>query len=395
MKALRPQPRKTKQNPGQSIHEYVARFYHSIDKSFIPSEVEFQHVQAKSSTPNEKFKVLRDVQMDTYVDVMVQLVRQPYDTADRITLWVSDFTENDSFFHFAWKGPAIRADKPTDPNDYEYAMPYGAGSGGEWKGPFGKRSMQVTCFDQHATYIREQKLSMGSWVMLRNLHIKYGRNLANLEGFLRGQRNDSDLKINITQMDTTEESPDPRLKEAVRRKLDYEKEKQAQAQEIFNASWAGKKRKSNMAEMGITSSDKPKRSKNKNKRKKKSMGYEESVTSSAAVSTAVSTASSTNVNNPNGNPLRLSLLHLLSIFSVTLLPNKISQMRIRKQSHQHLRRHLGSCVPPNKSQRPGSRTISSLCKLKLSRGRASHQFHASRSQRFCSAKKVVGICDAL
>ncbi|KAK1243591.1 hypothetical protein MKX08_001729 [Trichoderma sp. CBMAI-0020] len=309
LKALRPAPKKPTHNPGQPIHEYVSFFYHSVDKSCIPSEVEFQHTKAKYITANEKFKVLKDVQMDTYVDVIVQLVRQPYDTADRITLWISDFTENDSFFHFAWKGPAIRADKPVNPHESEYDMPYGAGSGGEWKGPFGKRSMQVTCYDQHAAYIREQKLSMGSWVMLRNLHIKYGRNAANLEGFLRGERNDSGLKINIAQMDTTDtESPDPRLKEALRRKFDYEKLKQAETQEIFNASWAGKKRKSDLAEMGITSSDKPKRNRNKNKAKKKSMGHEESVTSSAAVSTT----SPTNVNNSNGNSLRPSPRRLLS-----------------------------------------------------------------------------------
>ncbi|KAM0447930.1 hypothetical protein ACHAO4_008461 [Trichoderma viride] len=296
LKALRPQSRNTTHNPGQPIHEYVSFFYHSVDKSCIPSDVEFQHIKAKSITANEKFKVLKDVQVDAYVDVIVQLVRQPYDTADRITLWVSDFTENDGFFPFAWKGPAIRADKPVDPHEYESTMPYDAGSGGEWKGPFGKRSMQVTCYDQHAAYIREQNLSMGTWVMLRNLHIKYGRNLANIEGFLRGERNDSDLKINITQMDTTDtESPDPRLKEALRHKRDYEELKKIQSQEIFNASWAGKKRKSDLAEMGITSSDKAKKNRKKPKKKKKLTGHDESITSSAAVSTA----SSSKNNNSN------------------------------------------------------------------------------------------------
>ncbi|KAM0518604.1 hypothetical protein ACHAPE_004368 [Trichoderma viride] len=296
LKALRPQQRNTKRSPGQSIHEYVARFHHSIDKSCIPSEVESQHIKAKSITANEKFKELKDVQMDKYADVIVQLVRQPYDTADRITLWISDFTENDGFFHFEWKGPVIRADKPVDPYEHESTMPYGPGSGGEWKGPFGKRSMQVTCYDQHAAYIREQNLSMGSWVMLRNLQIKYGHNLANLEGFLRGERNDPDGKINIMQMDATDtESPNPRLKEALRRKRGYEELKKIQSQEIFNASWAGKKRKSDLAEMGITSSDKPKRNKNKKKTKKKSTGHEGSVTSSAVVSTV----SSANDNNSN------------------------------------------------------------------------------------------------
>lgn len=296
MKALRPQPRKTTHNPGQPIHDYVSVLYHSIDKSCIPSEVEFQDIKAKSITFNDKFKELKDVQNETFVDVIVQLVRQPYDTGDRITLWISDYTENDSFFHFAWKGPAL-ADKPADPHGYESAMPYGAGPGGEWKGPYGKRSMQVTCFDPHTAFIREQALSTGSWVMLRNLQIKYGRNAANLEGFLREDRNYSGgPKINIMQMDITDtESPDPRLKEAVRHKRDYDQAKQAEMQRIFNASWAGKKRKSDLAEMGITSSDKPKR--NKRKAKKKSVGHDKSVTSSAAVSTV----SSSNNNNTNAS----------------------------------------------------------------------------------------------
>ncbi|PTB41948.1 hypothetical protein M441DRAFT_455954 [Trichoderma asperellum CBS 433.97] len=286
LKALRPQPRKTTHNPGQPIHEYVSVLYHSIDKSCIPSEAEFQDIKAKSITVNEKFKELKDIRVDTFVDVIVQLVRQPYDTGDRITLWISDYTENDSFFHFAWKGPVL-ADRPADPYGYESVMPYGASSGGEWKGPFGKRSMQVTCFDPHTTFIREQGLSFGSWVMLRNLQIKYGRNGANLEGFLREDRGSSGLKINITQMDITDtESLDPRLKEAVRRKRDYQELKKDQMQQIFNASMAGKKRKSDLAEMETTPSDKPRR--NRKKTKKKSMGHDESVTSSAVVSTVSS-----------------------------------------------------------------------------------------------------------
>lgn len=305
LKALRPQPRKTTHSPGQPIHEYVSNFYHSIDKSCIPSEVEFQDIKAKSIAVNEKFKELKDVRTDTFVDVIVQLVRQPYDTGDRITLWISDFTENDSFFHFAWKGPVL-ADKSAEPDGYESAMPYGSGSGGEWKGPYGKRSMQVTCFDPHTAIIREQGLSFGSWVMLRNLQIKYGRNAANLEGFLREDRGSSGLKINITQMDITDtESPDPRLKETIRRKRNYEELKQAQMQQAFSAAWAGKKRKSDLAEMGLTPSDKPKR--RSKKTKKKSMGYDESVTSSAAVSTV----SSSSNNNPSGSSLPISFPPLL------------------------------------------------------------------------------------
>jgi protection-of-telomeres protein 1 len=309
LKALRPQTRGTTHNPEKQIHEYVSLFYHSVDKSCLPSELEFQDLKAKSLAASQKFKELKDVQIDTFVDVIVQLVKQPYNSDDRSTLWVSDFTENDSFFHFAWKGPAIRADNSADRYEDKYAMPYGADSGGDWKGPFGKLSMQVTCFEPHATYIREQGLPIGSWVMLRNLHIRWGRNGANLEGFLR-----DDLKINITVMDTTDtESPDPRLKEAIRRKRDYEQLKQAEQQKLFNAAWAGKKRKSDLAEMGVTSSDTSK--KNRKKTKKKPMRRDESVTSSAAVSTV----SSSNHSNSNGNTPRPPPLFFFLPFPVNSL----------------------------------------------------------------------------
>jgi hypothetical protein len=293
LKALRPQPRKTTHNPGQAVHEYASILYHSIDKNSLPTEAEFQDMKARSTAANDKFKELKDVRDGIFADVMVQLVKQPYDTGDKITLWISDFTENDSFFHFAYKGPALLGDAAADPHGYLSTLPYGAGAGGEWKGPYGKRSMQVTCFDPHTAFIRERGLSTGSWVMLRNLQIKYGRNYANLEGFLREDRGASGLKINITQMDSTDtESPDLRLKEAVRRKRDYDREKKGQEQEIFSAAMAGKKRKSDLAEMGLTPGDKTKKNKkSKAKAKRKNMEQDESIAVSSAVSTSTTYSS--------------------------------------------------------------------------------------------------------
>lgn len=261
LKALRPQQRKTTHTPGQTVHEYVSSLYHSIDKKSLPSEAEFQDMKSKSANASDKFKELKDVRDSTFADVIVQLVRQPYDTSDKITLWVSDFTENDSFFHFAFKGFGGDGGQAPDPFGYGVNLPCGAGTGGEWKGPFGKRSMQVTCFEPHTSFIREQGLSKGSWVMLRNLHIRYGHNAANLEGYLR-----SDWKIHIAQMDITDtEAPDPRLKEAVRRKRDYEREKEM----LLLAGLAGKKRKSDMAEMQPPQTGKQKRNKKPKQKAKK------------------------------------------------------------------------------------------------------------------------------
>ncbi|KAL6793385.1 hypothetical protein GGI42DRAFT_334223 [Trichoderma sp. SZMC 28013] len=260
-KALRPQQRKTTHSPGQTVHEYVSSLYHSIDKTSLPSEAEFQDMKAKSANAPDKFKELKDVRDREFADVIVEIVKKPYDTSDRITLWVSDYTENDDFFHYAFKGFGGDGGQASDPYGYGANLPHGAGTGGEWKGPFGKRSMQVTCFDPHIEFIREKKLSTGSWVMLRNLNIKYGHNAANLEGYLR-----SDRQYNITQMDTTNtEDPDPRLKEAVRRKSVHKKEKEM----LILAGLAGKKRKSDMAEMQPPQIEKPKRNKKPKQKAKK------------------------------------------------------------------------------------------------------------------------------
>ncbi|KAK1237686.1 hypothetical protein MKX07_006814 [Trichoderma sp. CBMAI-0711] len=274
LQALRPLSRKTAHSPGQVVHEYVSHLYHSIDKSNLPTEAEFQVIKARSATHTGKSKELKDVRDGTFVDVVVQLVRQPYDTGDRVTLWVSDYTENDHFFHFTYKG----LDALQGQDSYMSSMLHGAGAGagGEWKGPFGKRSMQVTCYDPHTSVIREQGLSAGSWVLLRNLQIKFGRNAANLEGFLREDRGSSSQKINIQQMDARDtDAPDPRLKEAIRRKRDYEREKRDRLKDLSDAAIAGQKRKSQLAETEPASSDKVKKSKQSRRRSKKTTGQDE------------------------------------------------------------------------------------------------------------------------
>ncbi|KAL7931140.1 hypothetical protein V8C35DRAFT_310457 [Trichoderma chlorosporum] len=270
-KALQAKGRRTLLNPGQAEHKYVSVLYHSIDKKSLPTEAEFQNIKAKSASLPGKFRELKDVEHGTFVDVIVQLVKRPFDDGDRITLWVADFTKNENFFSFEPKGRGDGGNSTSDPYGYGANLPYGAATGGEWKGPSGKLSMQVTCFDPHTSYIRERALSVGSWVMLRNLQIKYGRNARNLEGFLREDRGSSGLKINIAQMDTTDtENPDPRLKEAIRRKRDYEREDKELRRAISDAALAGKKRKSDMADMWLPQMEKPKnKKKSKPKPKKK------------------------------------------------------------------------------------------------------------------------------
>lgn len=160
------------------------------------------------------------------------------------TLWVSDYSENDLFFNHPFKGLG----KIEAGDAYGYTTRFSEPLSTQeesWTGPYGKRSLQVSVFPPHSEAIRSLGIDVDSWILLRNLRIKIGRNGANLEGNLDGDRDYPD-KINLIQLrldDQSADTIDPRWKSALRRKMDYEKLKMQQLREISTAADAGKKRK--------------------------------------------------------------------------------------------------------------------------------------------------------
>lgn len=241
----------------------MSRVYHGIDKSHVPDETEFEIMKIQSANTKDKFSQLGHVQDGRFYDIIVQVVKEPYDTGDKFTLWVSDYTENPAFFLYSLGGGHISAGQEGDPFGYTSKLSKNTASN-EWCGPFGKQSIQITCFEPHATAIRECGISSGSWVSIRNLQIKHGHSGSNLEGFLREDRGAHGLKIGILPLDPTEdpENMNPHLKEAIRRKRDYEKAKKGQLKDIAAAAEAGTKRKAATAlETG------PKKTSSKDRRK--------------------------------------------------------------------------------------------------------------------------------
>ncbi|KAG4223654.1 hypothetical protein PC116_g27881 [Phytophthora cactorum] len=88
--------------------------------------------------------------------------------------------------------------------------------------------MQITCFGVHSEFIRD-RVKLGDWVQLRNLQVKYGRNANNLEGYLREDRGSFNTGVRIDVVSTDDpENVDSRLKDAIRRKREYEKAKKKQ-----------------------------------------------------------------------------------------------------------------------------------------------------------------------
>ncbi|KAG6002070.1 hypothetical protein E4U21_003472 [Claviceps maximensis] len=247
--ALRPSarsPTSRRLSPAES--EFVSVLYASINKERLPTASEFEMSKIQSTNVKNKFCELKDVQDNKFVDTVVQIVRKPYDQGDKITLWVSDYTENALFYQHQLMGGKAQH---TDPYGYGTTSSDKSDSKSEWSGPLGKLSMQITCFEPHASVIRDEKLVQGAWVYLRNLQIKFGHSMVNLEGFLREDRGTHGVKINISQEIAHDPHyTRPEVKNALRRKLEYEKTRKKQIKELAEAAIAGAKRRAGLSPDG-------------------------------------------------------------------------------------------------------------------------------------------------
>ncbi|KAH6854346.1 hypothetical protein B0I37DRAFT_336231 [Chaetomium sp. MPI-CAGE-AT-0009] len=239
--ALEPASKRNGYLPSTEETAYVSHIHHKIDKYSLPEEAVFQARVAQSLNIKRKFSLLKDVEEGNFYDLTVQVAREPYAGLDLVTLYVSDYTENPHFHPRAWEGLAEPASGPGDP--YGYTMGGVDMPREDWVGPYGKKSLQVTCFEPHSSYILDE-VRAGQWVMLRNVQIKYGKDGQFLEGFMRGERNASGTTINVYVLETKDANAiDPNLKEALRRCRDYQKTKRKQIKELKSAQAAGLKRK--------------------------------------------------------------------------------------------------------------------------------------------------------
>lgn len=242
--ALKEPVRKVRREPSANEQEYVAALYNKIDKTSVPDREEFQIRSRQSLNVKEKFSLLQDVRDSTFSDLVVEVVRDPFDSGDQMTLWVSDYTENSAFFnHILDFADGTESWTAREGDPYGYTDKFSADTSAastqqRWTGPLGKKSMQISCWDPHADFIRGE-VKRGQWVRLRNVRIRYGRNNSNIEGFLHGDQQ-APHKINVDLLDPQNgpENTDARLVDALRRKRSYEKEKKKQLQEL-----AGAKRK--------------------------------------------------------------------------------------------------------------------------------------------------------
>ncbi|WQF79997.1 Putative protection of telomeres protein [Colletotrichum destructivum] len=236
---LMPSKQDSSRKPSLKDEQYISWFFHNVDKTYIPDIEQFNIQATRSLNVKDKLCELKDVKDGTFHDVIAQVIQEPYDYNDKIRLYVSDYTENSGFFNYRRDGQVDNNSRDGDP----YGYTSGKAGTPKWIGPFGKRTLQITCWEPHATVIR-QRVKNGSWVHLLNIQFKFGTNGRNLEGYLRQDQNAFPNKVYVDVLDLSQDSEQihPSLKNAIRRKRDYEKEEKAQRTELQSAQKTSKKR---------------------------------------------------------------------------------------------------------------------------------------------------------
>lgn len=196
----------------------------------IPSDHEFHEKSMQSMKVKDKFSLLKDVKPEHFYNILGQVIKV-HDSINVLSIYLSDYTPHSLFYNNAWAREGSAEAK--DGDEYGYTKSRSKDPKA-WPGPFGKMSIQLNLYDEHATYVREY-VKVKQWVLLSNVQIKYGKMGGLLEGYLRGDRQRFDGKIQVKIMEKSEnpEENDIRWKEAVKRSHEYWKKHEAQKKAIL------------------------------------------------------------------------------------------------------------------------------------------------------------------
>ncbi|EFX00992.1 telomere-binding alpha subunit central domain containing protein [Grosmannia clavigera kw1407] len=218
-------PTQSKKPSTPEESKYVSWLFHHIQKTVILEPVEFAIEAAKTLNIADKFSTLKDVTDGKFYNLIARVAHKPLPIHDYVTLWITDYTENTRFQDFdVPDGKPGQSTQVGDAHGYLNNSTANVSSKllSDWTGPRGKMSMQVTCYEPHASYIRDY-VTASNWVELGNVQVKMGRNGAYLEGFMRDDHAyGSPIRVSCIEVNPGDrDSIDPRHKAALRRYRDY------------------------------------------------------------------------------------------------------------------------------------------------------------------------------
>lgn len=183
---------------------------------------------AKSSTPNEyrkqaiakpkdKFSLIKDLSAHTFADLAVHVVKMFY-LDERVHLYVTDYTVNKSLFDY---GDQSDEENEGGDDDTFGFLTRPTREKRAWQGPRGRMTLQVTLWDPHSYYAREN-VTEDVYILLRNVHVKADKMNGLLEGVMHTDKMYPE-QVDIRVLDEDHQD-DPRIVELKTRKREYWKQ---------------------------------------------------------------------------------------------------------------------------------------------------------------------------
>ncbi|KAJ6102254.1 hypothetical protein N7486_004681 [Penicillium sp. IBT 16267x] len=175
-----------------------------------PSEQTSQVVQA---IPSEKKKsglpmaLIKDLEANCFVQIVGQVVKDHNYESDKSTIWITDYTANDSLVDYKKDDD----ETGTDGDSYGYLTRKQDG----WPGPWGKLNLQITLWEPHAAYSRSN-VKPGDLVHLQYVRPKFSSN-GSLEGVIHEDKKfPQKVHLRTISSDYNEEA-----QELMKRKKEY------------------------------------------------------------------------------------------------------------------------------------------------------------------------------
>jgi protection of telomeres protein 1 len=151
-----------------------------------------------------KFRLIEKVKAKEFVDLVVQVVKIYSLDHAKVEAYVTDYTENKDLYKYSQESEERDGDRFTYIKD----------AAKEWRGPWGQRTVQICCFHHHGYKIKE--FNEDDVVELKNVHIKYGKEILRLEGAIYKDHIYPD-RVQVFRAD----KDDNRVKALMRRRTEY------------------------------------------------------------------------------------------------------------------------------------------------------------------------------
>ncbi|KAL8792673.1 MAG: hypothetical protein Q9195_004733 [Heterodermia aff. obscurata] len=175
-----------------------------------------------SQNGRDKFSLVKDLQVQSFYDIVGQVVKM-YSNFGRLELYVTDYTANNMLYRHAWG-------QEDGGNSNEHEHDYGSSSASKskkWPGPYGQMTLMVTLWPPHSNFA-QSKVNDWDFVLLQNVHIKQDRDLK-MEGALHEDR----FWPSKVQISVLGDHSDERVKNVLRRKLEYTHKFNAQSEALI------------------------------------------------------------------------------------------------------------------------------------------------------------------